>query len=386
MITTCSRAAAAALAMCCGLLLATPWQAAQAAPIVLTKATANSVSDDSGSFTASFFPGSNGDQALLQLFTAADASTRITGLYLQDATGAIARDTLSGYPKVQLSQTQVYELLLNDPGTTRLAVVKALSDALGISPSEANALVSRAPVVIRTASTPDGNDQLKQSLQSAGASVTLRSHQDPSVPAGTNVGVTTPGSTPTGFDVVLTNIGTSKLAIVKVVRNLTGLGLAEAEVLVDNVPSVIKASVSRADAIEARQALQEGGATVRVDPIGTGTAGPFVLPPGSTGIVPDTGLSFEYQDPNATPTLQLTLDLDIAFADLLAAWEDGQFLLGLKVTDAAGISDLYLAAVASPPAQVPEPPTLALLSLPLLVLLMLRKRRGSDLRVVPATS
>jgi ribosomal protein L7/L12 len=371
MISTCWRAAAAALTMCCGLLLAMPWQAAQAAPVVFEKATANGTSDDPGRFTAELLRGSNGSQALLQLLTAAEPGSRISGLYFQDATGAIGRDTVSGYPLAQLSQTQIYEVLLNDPGPRKIAVIKTLTDTLGISLSQAKALVDSAPVVIRTAFTSDGNDQLKQSLENAGATVTLASHQDPSVPAGTNVGVTMPGSAPTGYDVVLTSAGGNKVSVIKAVRDLTGLGLTEAKKLVDDAPSVIKANVNRADAIAARQALQDSGAVVALNPIGTGgTAGHIALPPGSTGIVPDMGWNFDYQDPSAMPPLQLTLDLDISFTDLLAAWEDGQFLLGLKVTDAAGVSDLYLAAVAAPPSQVSEPSTIALLSLPLLALLL----------------
>lgn len=370
MIRTCLRAAAAALMMGCGLLLATPWQAAQAGPVVFTKATDNGTSDDAGRFTAELLQGNNGNQALLQLLTASEPGSRISGLYVQDTTGAIGHDSISGYPLARLSQTQIHEVLLNNPGANKIAVIKTLSDALGISPSQANALVNSAPVVIRTAFTSDGNDKLKQSLENVGATVTLSSHQDPSVPAGTNVGVTMPGSAPTGYDVELKSAGGNKIAVIKTVRDLTGLSLTEAKKLVDEAPSVIKANVSRADALEARQALQDSGATVDLKPIGTGTAGPIALPPGSTGIVPDSGWSFEYQDPNAAPPLQLTLDLDIAFADLLAAWYDRQFVLGIEVTDAAGVSDLYIAGLAAPPAQVSEPPTIALLSLALLGLLL----------------
>ena len=384
MITTCLRAAAAALMMCCGLLLlATPWQQARAAPIVFQKATANGTDDDAGRFTAVLGQGSNANQAWLQLLTASAPGSRISGLYLQDASGAISRDPITDDPLVQLSQTQIYEVLLANPGANKVAVIKALKDALGIGLTEAKALVDRAPVVVRTASTPDGNEQLKRALEDAGARVTLSSHPDPAAPVGANVGVTTPGGTPTGYDVVLKLAGANKIAIIKLVRELTGLGLTEAKQLVDDAPSVIKVNASRSDALAMQQALQDGGATVELTPIGTGTAGhgPIVLPPGSTGIVPGIEVGFEYQDPSATPPLQLTLDLDIAFTDLLAAWQDRQFLLGLEVTDAAGVSDLYLADLAAPPALVSEPPTLALLSLPLLGLLpgaaSRRKRAGT---------
>ncbi len=385
--------------MCCGLLLAGPWQAAQAVPIVFQMASGNGTSDDAARFTAVLTQGSNDHQALLQLFTASGSGARISSLYLQDPNGAMARDAISNDPLVALSQTQVYEVVLADTGSNKIAVIKTLSSALGIGLPEAKALVDGAPAVIRTASTPDGNAALKQSLEDVGARVTLNNYQDPSVPPGTNVGVTTPGSAPTGFDVVLSSAGGNKIPVIKAVRDLTGLDLADAKKLVDDAPSVIRANVSRADAIAMRQTLQDSGATVELQAIYTGTAGhgPIVLPPGSTGLLPDIALGFAYEDPDATPTLQLTLDLDIGFADFLAAWDGGPlpdpnlgfanlraagnnkpFLLGLEVTDANGVADLYVAALA-PPTQVPEPPTLVLLSLPLLGLLLTAPSRRRNL-------
>ena len=81
-----------------------------------------------GRFTAALNPGSGAGQALLQLFTAADPGARITGLYVQDGTGAVARDSISGGPLVRLSETQVHEVVLASPGANKIAVIKALSD------------------------------------------------------------------------------------------------------------------------------------------------------------------------------------------------------------------------------------------------------------------
>ncbi|KQP49256.1 ribosomal protein L7/L12 [Pseudorhodoferax sp. Leaf274] len=363
-------ARAVAWAACCGLLAAMPWQAAQAAPIVFQKVSDNGAGEAAGRFSAALNQGGSGNQAVLQLFTTADPGARITGLYVQDTTGAVARDSLSGGPLVRLSETRLHEVVLESPGASKIAVIKALTDALGISLGEAKDLVDRAPTVIRTASTPDGDAQLKQALESVGARVTLTSRQDPSVPAGANVGVTMPGAAPTGYDVVLASAGTNKIAVIKAVRDLTGLGLTQAKQLVDDAPSVLLANASPAEAAALRQALRESGATVELKPVGaTAGNGPVALPPGSAGIVPDFGLRFAYEDPGAAPTLQLALDLDTMFSDLLAAWQRGQFRLGLEVTDALGAADLYLAANDVPPAEVPEPPTLALLALASLGLL-----------------
>ena len=64
------------------------------------------------------------------------------------------------------------------------------------------------------------------------------------------------------FDVVLTAAGASKLAVVKLVKELTGLGLKEAKELVDNVPSNIKEAVSKDEAEGLKKSLEEAGAEV----------------------------------------------------------------------------------------------------------------------------
>ncbi len=63
------------------------------------------------------------------------------------------------------------------------------------------------------------------------------------------------------FDVVLESFGAKKIAVIKVVRELTGLGLKEAKDLVDNVPSKVKEGVEKAEAEEVKKQLEEAGAT-----------------------------------------------------------------------------------------------------------------------------
>jgi len=68
----------------------------------------------------------------------------------------------------------------------------------------------------------------------------------------------------TSFDVVLKAAGPNKLAIVKLVKELTGLGLKEAKDLVDAAPSVIKEAVTKDEAEALNKALTEGGAEVEL--------------------------------------------------------------------------------------------------------------------------
>jgi large subunit ribosomal protein L7/L12 len=66
----------------------------------------------------------------------------------------------------------------------------------------------------------------------------------------------------TDFDVELTAAGGQKIAVIKVVREITGLGLAESKGLVDGAPKVIKEKIAKADAEAMKKKLEEAGATV----------------------------------------------------------------------------------------------------------------------------
>ena len=68
----------------------------------------------------------------------------------------------------------------------------------------------------------------------------------------------------TEFDVVLAEIGANKIAVIKVVREITGLGLKEAKDLVDNAPKPVKEGVSKDDAEEMKKKLEEVGAKVEL--------------------------------------------------------------------------------------------------------------------------
>ena len=68
----------------------------------------------------------------------------------------------------------------------------------------------------------------------------------------------------TAFDVILTSAGASKLNVVKIVKDLTGLGLKEAKDLVDGAPKAIKEGISKAEADEIAGKLKEAGAEVEV--------------------------------------------------------------------------------------------------------------------------
>jgi large subunit ribosomal protein L7/L12 len=72
------------------------------------------------------------------------------------------------------------------------------------------------------------------------------------------------GEEKTSFDVVLKAPGANKLAIVKLVKELTGLGLKESKDLVDGAPNVIKEGIAKADAEGLKKSLEEAGAEVEL--------------------------------------------------------------------------------------------------------------------------
>ncbi len=68
----------------------------------------------------------------------------------------------------------------------------------------------------------------------------------------------------TAFDVILANAGAQKINVIKVVRELTGLGLKEAKDLVEGAPKPVKTGVSKEDAENMKKKLTEAGATIEV--------------------------------------------------------------------------------------------------------------------------
>jgi large subunit ribosomal protein L7/L12 len=68
----------------------------------------------------------------------------------------------------------------------------------------------------------------------------------------------------TEFDVVLNAAGDKKIQVIKVVRELTGLGLKEAKDLVDGAPKPVKEKIAKAEAEEMKKKLEEQGATVQI--------------------------------------------------------------------------------------------------------------------------
>ena len=84
------------------------------------------------------------------------------------------------------------------------------------------------------------------------------------VVAGGGAGAGDAAAAKTSFDVILLEAGAAKLGVVKVVKDLTGLGLKEAKDLVDGAPKAVKEGIAKEEAESIKKALEEAGAKVEV--------------------------------------------------------------------------------------------------------------------------
>jgi large subunit ribosomal protein L7/L12 len=123
-----------------------------------------------------------------------------------------------------LSNEQLIEELSNKPIMEVVELVKALEEKWGVS--------AAAPVAMAA-------------VAGGGAGEAAQEEQ-------------------TEFDVVMTSFGANKVAVIKVVRTVTGLGLKEAKDLVEGAPNTVKESISKGDAEELKKQLEEAGASVEI--------------------------------------------------------------------------------------------------------------------------
>jgi large subunit ribosomal protein L7/L12 len=128
--------------------------------------------------------------------------------------------------EAQLSRDQVKDYLKNLSLMEAAALVKELEQELGVS--------AAAPVAVAAVGGA-----------AAGAAPAAAAEQDE-------------------FTVMLTGAGDKKIQVIKVVRELTGLGLKEAKDLVDGAPKPVKEGVSKAEAEEIKKKIEEAGGTVEL--------------------------------------------------------------------------------------------------------------------------
>lgn len=113
---------------------------------------------------------------------------------------------------------------------------------------------------IKEASILELNDLVKAIEEEFG--VTAAAPVAAAAAAAAAAGAADAGAAKDSFDVELTSAGDKKVAVIKVVREITGEGLKEAKAIVDGAPSVLKEGVAAAEAEELKAKLEEAGASV----------------------------------------------------------------------------------------------------------------------------
>ena len=99
---------------------------------------------------------------------------------------------------------------------------------------------------------------------SAAAPVAIAAAPMAAAPAAAPAPAEAPAAEQTEFDVILTSAGDKKIQVIKVVREITGLGLKEAKELVDSAPKPVKEKVSKEEAESIKAKLEEAGASVEI--------------------------------------------------------------------------------------------------------------------------
>ncbi len=112
---------------------------------------------------------------------------------------------------------------------------------------------------IKTLTLLEVNDLVKALEEEFGVSAAA-----PVMVAGAAAGAADAAAEKTEFDVVLTDAGANKIKVIKVVREITGLGLADAKAAVDGAPKTLKEGVSKEDAEKFKAQLEEVGAGVEL--------------------------------------------------------------------------------------------------------------------------
>jgi len=126
---------------------------------------------------------------------------------------------------MSLSNEELIEALSNKPIMEVVELVKALEEKWGVS--------AAAPVAVAAAGAAAGGEAAAAEEQ-------------------------------TEFDVVMSSFGDNKVAVIKVVRSVTGLGLKEAKDLVEGAPNTVKEAVGKEEAEDVKKKLEEAGAKVDV--------------------------------------------------------------------------------------------------------------------------
>ena len=145
-----------------------------------------------------------------------------------------------------------YSVYVSSRGTSPLSLIKVVREMTGFGLKEAKDMVDSFPAYFAKDVSYDQAEIIKKNLTSAGATVEIRGSSMAAPPTG--------GS----YSVYLSNCGTSKLMVIKVVREATGYGLKDAKELVERLPACVKSDITYEEAARLKQQLDDVGATAQI--------------------------------------------------------------------------------------------------------------------------
>ena len=154
---------------------------------------------------------------------------------------AVAAPAAGGAAAAEEEKTE-FNVVLTDIGANKIAVIKVVREITGLGLAESKALVEGAPKAVKEGVAKDAANEMAEKFKAAGAGAEAAEEK-------------------TEFNVVLTDIGANKIAVIKVVREITGLGLAESKAMVESAPgAVVKEAIAKEAAEEMVKKFAEAGA------------------------------------------------------------------------------------------------------------------------------
>ena len=170
---------------------------------------------------------------------------------------------IEGY---QLLNSLDFDVILISFGTNKIAAIREVREITGLGLRDAKDLVESAPAPIKKGISLDEAFYIKEKLETSGATVKITSKEKLKDLKNTVISIeNSPESEEKdGFDVILISFGTNKIAAIREVREITGLGLRDAKDLVESAPSVILKDVSMQEALNIKDRLESTGAILEI--------------------------------------------------------------------------------------------------------------------------
>lgn len=179
--------------------------------------------------------------------------------------GAPMNDRLAGLCALLLASVAfaapTFSVELTVTGPNKISVIKVVREVTGLGLKEAKDLVEAAPKVVKSQLEQAAAEEIAVKLRAAGATAVVASGA--AAPAPRTAAAPVEGGLST---VTLTACGPKKIDMIKIVREVTGLGLKESKDLVEKTPSVVKKGMTPADAEALANRLQFAGGTAKVAP------------------------------------------------------------------------------------------------------------------------